>query len=90
VVEVERAYRVGLPNHLVPRAELREKAMWPAEMIAGNHLGVVTGLKPLLVRQLGHGLDAQWAAKKDYPTHVMRGARAADAFPDFIARTGQE
>jgi hypothetical protein len=47
------------------------------------------GVKALLLRQLGDGLEAQWAAEKDYTTHVMRGARAAEAFPEFIARKGR-
>src|SRR6185437_9982549 len=39
IVEAEEAYRIGLLNHLVPRAELRAKTMWLAKMIAGNHRG---------------------------------------------------
>jgi enoyl-CoA hydratase/carnithine racemase len=89
VVEAEEAYRIGLLNHLVPRTELREKTMWLARMIAGNHRAAVIGVKALLLRQLGEGLEAQWAAEKDYTTHVMRGAKAEDAFPDFIARKGR-
>ena len=89
VVEAEEAYRIGLLNHLVPRAELRAKTMWLAKMIAGNHRGAVMGVKSLLLQQLGEGLEAQWAAEKDYTTHVMRGARAEDAFPEFIARKGR-
>ncbi len=89
VVEAEEAYRIGLLNHLVPRAELRAKTMWLAKMIAGNHRGAVMGVKALLLQQLGENLEAQWKAEKDYTTHVMRGARAEDAFPEFIARKGR-
>jgi enoyl-CoA hydratase len=89
VVEAEEAYRIGLLNHLVPRAELRTKTMWLAKMIAANHHGAVTGIKSLLLHQLGEGLEAQWAAEKDYTTNVMHGAKAEDAFPDFIARKGR-
>ena len=60
-----------------------------AKMIAGNHLGAVTGIKSLLLQQLGDGLEAQWEAEKNYTTHVMPGAKAEDAFPDFIARKGR-
>src|SRR4029077_3059581 len=45
VVEAEEAYRIGLLNHLVPRAELRTKTMEIARMIAGNHRGAVMGVK---------------------------------------------
>ncbi len=89
VVEAEEAYRIGLLNHLVPRAELRTRTMWLAKMIAGNHSGAVTGIKTLLLRQLGEALETQWAAEKDYTTRVMRGAKAEDAFPEFIARKGR-
>ncbi len=89
VVEAEEAYRIGLLNHLVPRAGLREKTMWLARMIAGNHRGAVAGVKALLLKQLGQGFEEQWAEEKAYTTHVMRGAKAEDAFPDFIARKGR-
>ncbi len=89
VVEAEEAYRIGLLNHLVPRAELRARTMWLAKMIAGNHSGAVTGIKTLLLRQLGEALETQWAAEKHYTTRVMRGAKAEDAFPEFIARKGR-
>ncbi|WP_428535827.1 enoyl-CoA hydratase/isomerase family protein [Rhodopila sp.] len=89
VVEAEEAYRIGLLNHLVPRAQLRAKTMWLAGMIANNHRGAVTGIKSLLLQQLSQDLEAQWAAEKAYTTNVMRGAKAEDAFPDFIARRGR-
>jgi enoyl-CoA hydratase len=89
VVEAEEAYRIGLLNHLVPRAELRAKTMGLAKAIAGNHRGAVTGIKSLLLQQHGQSLESQWAIEKDYTTKVMRGAKAEEAFPDFIARKGR-
>jgi enoyl-CoA hydratase/carnithine racemase len=89
VVEAEEAFRIGLLNHLVPRTELRAKTMWLAKMIAGNHRGAVMGVKALLLQQLGENLETQWKAEKDYTTNIMRGARAEDAFPEFIARKGR-
>jgi enoyl-CoA hydratase/carnithine racemase len=89
VVEAEEAFRIGLLNHLVPRTELRAKTMWLAKMIAGNHRGAVMGVKALLLQQLGENLETQWKAEKDYTTHITRGARAEDAFPEFIARKGR-
>ena len=89
VVEAEEAYRIGLLNHLVPRAQLRAKTMELARMIAGNHRGAVIGVKALLLRQKGKDLEGQWAEEKDYTTQVMRGAKAEDAFPEFIARHGR-
>jgi enoyl-CoA hydratase len=86
VVEAEEAYRIGLLNHLVPRAQLRTKTMELAKMIAGNHRGAVMGVKALLLQQLGENLERQWEIEHDYGINVMRGAKAADAFPEFIAR----
>src|SRR3954449_4715155 len=83
IVEAEEAYRIGLLNHLVPRAQLRTKTMELARMIAGNHRAAVTGVKALMLQQLGLGLREQWQAECDYTTRVMRGARAEEAFPDF-------
>lgn len=88
VVEAEEAYRIGLLNHLVPRAQLRAKTMEIARQIAANHRGSVMGVKALLLRQLGEGLESQWRIEQDYTSTVLRGAQAKDAFPDFIARKG--
>jgi enoyl-CoA hydratase/carnithine racemase len=89
IVEAEEAFRIGLLNHLVPRAQLRAKTMELARMIAGNHRGAVMGVKALLLKQMGKSLEEQWAVEHEYTTHVMRGAKAEDAFPDFIARKGR-
>ncbi len=89
IVEAEEAYRIGLLNHLVPRERLREKTMELARMIAGNHRGAVMGVKALLLRQKGKSLEQQWAEEQDYTTHVLRGAKAEEAFPEFIARRGR-
>jgi enoyl-CoA hydratase/carnithine racemase len=88
VVEADEAYRIGLLNHLVPKSELRTKTMEMARMIAGNHRGAVMGVKALMLRQLGQGLEEQFEAEFDYTTNVLRGAKAKDAFPEFIARKG--
>ena len=88
VVEAEEAYRIGLLNHLVPRAQLRAKTMELARMIAANHRGAVAGVKALMLQQLGQGLEEQFNAEQEYTTQVLRGAKARDAFPEFMARKG--
>ena len=88
VVEAEEAYRIGLLNHLVPRAQLREKTMWLAKMIAANHRGAVVGIKALLLKQMNENLEEQFDSEKEYTSKVLRGAKAKDAFPEFIARKG--
>ena len=88
IVEAEEAHRIGLLNHLVPRAQLRAKTMELAKTIAGNHRGAVMGVKALLLQQKGESQEAQWAAEYEHTTKVMRGAKARDAFPEFLARKG--
>jgi enoyl-CoA hydratase/carnithine racemase len=88
IVEAEEALRIGLLNHLVPRAQLRAKTMELAKTIAGNHRGAVMGVKSLLLRQLGESQEEQWRAEYEYTTKVMRGAKARDAFPEFLTRKG--
>ena len=88
IVEAEEAYRIGLLNHLVPKSELRTKTMEIARMIAGNHRGAVKGVKALLLEQQGQDLAMRWAAEHRYTKEVMQGARAKDAFPEFLARKG--
>jgi enoyl-CoA hydratase/carnithine racemase len=88
IVEAEEAYLIGLLNHLVPRAQLRAKTMELAKMIAGNHRGAVMGVKALLLQQMSQNLEEQFNAEHEYTTHVMRGAKAKEAFPEFISRKG--
>ena len=89
VVEAEEAYRIGLLNHLVPRDQLRAKTMELARMIAGNNRAAVMGIKTLLMKQMTQSLEEQWTEERHFTTHVVRGAKAEDAFPEFIARRGR-
>ena len=90
VVEAEEAHRIGLLNHLVPCAQLRDKTLWLATMIARNRRESVMGIKQLLLQDLGTSLEEQWSNERHYTTNVVRGAKAEQAFPDFIARKGKE
>ena len=58
-------------------------------MIAGNHRGAVMGVKALLMKQKTLSVEDQFAEERHYTTEVMRGAKAEDAFPEFIARRGR-
>jgi enoyl-CoA hydratase/carnithine racemase len=89
IVEAEEAYRIGLLNHLVPKAELRAKTMELAKTIAANNRGAVIGIKALMLQQMKQDLEEQYEAERHFTTHVMRGAKAEDAFPDFIKRRGR-
>ena len=89
VVEPEEAYRIGLLNHLVPRDQLRASSMVFARTIAGNNRAAVMGIKTLLMKQMTQNLEEQWAEERHFTTHVVRGAKAEEAFPEFIARHGR-
>jgi enoyl-CoA hydratase len=89
VVEAEEAHRIGLLNHVVPCAQLRQKTMELATMIANNRRESVMGMKALLLKHMGRNLEEQWATERDYTTNVVRGAKAEEAFPEFIARKGK-
>ena len=88
-VEADEAHRIGLLNHVVPCGELREKTMELATTIAGNNRDAVMGVKRLLLAHKGDSLEAQWAGERDFTTKVVRGAKAEQAFPEFIARHGR-
>jgi enoyl-CoA hydratase len=89
VVEADEAYRIGLLNHLVPRGELHAKTMELARTIAGNNRNAIVGIKALLMKQMTQSVEEQWAEERSYTTEVMRGAKAEEAFPEFIARKGR-
>jgi enoyl-CoA hydratase/carnithine racemase len=89
VVEAAEAHRIGLLNHLVPREQLRAKTMELAKTIAGNNRAAVMGIKALLLRQMTESIEEQYAEERHFTTHVVRGAKAEDAFPEFIARRGR-
>jgi enoyl-CoA hydratase len=89
VVEADEAYRIGLLNHLVPRDQLRAKTMELARTIAGNNRNAITGIKALMLKQMTQSVEEQWGEERRYTTDVMRGAKAEEAFPEFIARKGR-
>jgi enoyl-CoA hydratase/carnithine racemase len=89
VVEAEEAHRIGLLNHLVPRDQLRAKTMELAGTIAANNRAAVMGIKQLLLKQMAQNLEEQWAEERHFTTHVVKGAKAEEAFPEFIARRGR-
>lgn len=89
IVEAEEAHRIGLLNHVVPSEELETKTMELASMIAANDRASVAGIKSLLLQHMSNNLEGQWGDEIHFTRHVVRGAKAEDAFPDFIARKGR-
>ena len=60
-----------------------------ATTIAGNNRAAVIGIKALLMKQMTQSVADQFAEERHFTTHVVRGAKAEDAFPEFIARKGR-
>ena len=89
VVGAEEAHRVGLLNHLVPSAELRDKTMEIATTIAGHRLESVTGIKHILLRDKAADIE-MLENEVDYTTNQVKGYGVEQAFPEFIARRGRE
>ena len=89
VIEAEESLRIGLLNHLVPCDQLKEKTMEIATTIAKNRSDSVIGIKALLMQDMGQDLETQWSNEKEYTRNVSRGAKAEEAFPEFIARKGR-
>ncbi|MEM7405411.1 MAG: enoyl-CoA hydratase/isomerase family protein [Pseudomonadota bacterium] len=89
IVEAEEAHRIGLVNHLVATDELYDRTLELATQIAANDRPSVIGIKSLLLDEHNVSMRDQWQAEQRYTTDVLRGAKAEDAFPDFIARKGR-
>jgi len=89
IVEADECYRIGLLNHLVPREYLYGKTMELAKTIAGNNRQTIQGIKVLLNKHKTLSIEDQFAEERHFTTHVVRGAKAEDAFPEFIARKGR-
>jgi hypothetical protein len=88
IVGAEEAYRIGLLNHLVPRAQLRAKTMEIAKAIAGNHRGAVVGIKQLMLEQMAQNLEQQYEAERNYNERV--GGARRRCVPRFHRAQGLE
>jgi len=89
IVGADEALRIGLLNHLVDSKDLRDKTMELAKQIAGNDGPSIKGIKQLMLEQHNASQRSQWEAEVRFTKDVLKGAKAEDAFPDFIARKGR-
>jgi hypothetical protein len=58
--------------------------------IAANNRAAVIGIKQLMLQQMSQNLEEQYEAERHFTTHIVRGAKAEEAFPEFIARHGRK
>jgi enoyl-CoA hydratase/carnithine racemase len=89
VLESEEALQIGLLNQLVGSAQLEVATATLAEQIASNDLPSIMGIKSLMLAEHNSDVRRQWQAEIEFTSDVLPGAKAEDAFPDFIARKGR-
>ena len=89
-VFAEEAYRIGLLNHLVPSAELLDKAVEVAVGIAKNRITSVANIKQILLEHTGLSLDQQYKSEVEGRQTRFKGLSVEEGFADFIERKGRK
>ncbi len=89
-VFAEEAYRIGLINHLVPSAELLDKAVEAAAGIAKNRVASVANIKQILLEHTGLSLEQQYQAEVDGRQDRFKGLSVEEGFADFLNRKGRK
>ena len=89
-VFAEEAYRIGLINHLVPSAELLDKAVEAAAGIAKNRISSVANIKQILIEHTGLSIEQQYMAEVEGRQDRFRGLSVEEGFADFLNRKGRK
>ena len=89
-VFADEAYRIGLLNHLVPSAELLDKAVEAAAGIAKNRAEGVANIKQMLTEHTGLPLEEQFRNEVDARSGRFQGLSVEDGFKDFLERKGRK
>ena len=89
-VFAEEAYRIGLINHLVPSAELLDKALEAAAGIAKNRVDSVANIKQILIEHTGLSIEQQYRAEVDGRQDRFKGLSVEEGFADFLNRKGRK
>jgi 2-(1,2-epoxy-1,2-dihydrophenyl)acetyl-CoA isomerase len=89
VVGAEEAERIGLLNQVVPAADLHDKAIEMAQMIAGNDARMVQGIKRLLHEDIALGWREQYDNEEHARATWLSAAHPREGFKDFLSRKGQ-
>ncbi len=90
VVEAEEAYRIGLLNHLVPSAQLMDKAMELARLIAANDPRMVQGIKELLIQDVGVQWLQMYRNEQDAQAGKLQPTPVLEGFKEFLDRKGRK
>ena len=89
-VFAEEAYRIGLLNHLVPSAELMDKAVEVGASIAKNRVEGVANIKQMLLEHTGLSLEEQYRNEVGARSGRFRGLSVEEGFKDFLDRKGRK
>ncbi len=89
-VFAEEAYRIGLLNHLVPSAELLDKAVEAAAGIAKNRVDSVANIKQILIEHTGLSIEQQYRAEVEGRQSRFKGLSVEEGFADFLNRKGRK
>jgi hypothetical protein len=75
---------VHLPQHVLAAAGEELMIRFPSERVCPTAFHARKGTNSRL-----QNLEQQWTKERHYTTHIVRGAKAEEAFPEFIARRGR-
>jgi restriction endonuclease Mrr len=81
--------KAGLLNQVVPAADLHDKAIEMAQMIAGNDARMVQGIKRLLHEDIALGWREQYDNEEHARATWLSAAHPREGFKDFLSRKGQ-
>ena len=87
-VQAEEAERIGLLNQLVPCAELRDRAIQMAQLIAQNNSRMVQGIKRLVHEDIGLDWRSRYDNEKNARGSYLKATDPREGFRDFLSRKG--
>ena len=87
-VQAEEAERIGLLNQLVPCAELRDKALQMAQLIAKNNSRMVQGIKRLVHEDIGLDWRSCYDNERNARGTYLKATDPREGFKDFLSRKG--
>jgi enoyl-CoA hydratase/carnithine racemase len=86
VVKAEEAKAIGLLNHLVPCARLRDSAIELAQSIGANDPRSVQGIKRLLHQSIGMPWRESYEIERAARSTWLKSTNPREAFKDFLSR----
>jgi enoyl-CoA hydratase len=88
LVKAEEAEQIGLLNQLVPCAELRDKALEMAQLIAKNNSRMVQGIKRLVHEDIGLDWRSRYDNERNARGTYLKATDPREGFKDFLSRKG--